>query len=57
MFQPDLLGSLGHAGQHRDGCLAVRMDLVAVDGDPTRDVSAVEHVRLVIKGGKVVRAP
>jgi len=57
MFQPKLLGSLGHAGRHRDGCFAVRMDLVAVDGDPTRDVSAVEHVRLVIKGGKVVRAP
>jgi len=32
-------------------------DLVAVDGDPSRDVSAVEHVRLVIKGGKVVRGP
>jgi len=28
-----------------------------VDGDPTRDVSAVEHVRLVMKGGEVVRGP
>ena len=41
-------------GAIRPGLLA---DLVAVEGDPTRDVSAVEHVRLVMKGGEVVRAP
>ncbi|MFL6760220.1 amidohydrolase family protein [Sphingomonas sp.] len=39
-------------GAIRAGLIA---DLVAVDGDPTRDVSAVEHVRLVIKGGTVIR--
>jgi imidazolonepropionase-like amidohydrolase len=41
-------------GAIRPGLLA---DLVAVDGDPTKDVSAVEHVRLVMKGGEIVSRP
>jgi imidazolonepropionase-like amidohydrolase len=39
-------------GAIRPGLLA---DLVAVEGDPTQDTSAVRRVRLVIKGGTVVR--
>lgn len=43
--------NLGDRGAVRPGLLA---DLVAVEGDPTQDLSVVRNVRMVLKGGKVV---
>jgi imidazolonepropionase-like amidohydrolase len=39
-------------GQLREGLDA---DIIAVQGDPTKDISAIEHVPFVMKGGVVYR--
>jgi imidazolonepropionase-like amidohydrolase len=48
----DLLGWSGKVGAVESGNWA---DLIAVDGDPVRDVTVLEHVKFVMKGGVVVK--
>ena len=48
----DLLGWSGKVGTIDPGAWA---DIVAVDGDPTKDVTTLEHVKFVMKGGEVIK--
>ena len=48
----DLLGWSGKVGTLEPGAWA---DIVAVDGDPLKDVTTLERVKFVMKGGAVVR--
>jgi imidazolonepropionase-like amidohydrolase len=48
----DLLGWTGKVGTLDPGAWA---DLIAVDGDPMKDVTTLERVKFVMKGGEVVK--
>lgn len=49
-----LLGWAGEIGELKAGYFA---DVIAVDGDPLKDISSVKRVRFVMKGGAVYRRP
>jgi imidazolonepropionase-like amidohydrolase len=52
MNAADLLGWSDRVGSIQVGRFA---DLVAVDGDPLRDITELERVKFVMKGGTVYR--
>ncbi|HET6631616.1 MAG TPA: amidohydrolase family protein [Rhodanobacteraceae bacterium] len=49
-----ILGQQDAFGQLRKGLYA---DIIAVRGDPTQDISAIEHVPFVMKGGVIYKQP
>jgi len=49
----DLIGDTADIGSVQPGRYA---DIIAVTGDPLKDVTVLEHVQFVMKGGQVVKA-
>jgi imidazolonepropionase-like amidohydrolase len=51
------MGAGACAAQHELGTLEVGKlaDIIAVKGDPLKDIKALKEVRLVIKGGEIVK--
>jgi imidazolonepropionase-like amidohydrolase len=47
--------SMGLAGQVGAIAPGLQADIIAVDGDPTRDITALQRVVFVMKGGRVYR--
>jgi imidazolonepropionase-like amidohydrolase len=50
----EVLGKASELGQIKAGYLA---DVIAVEGDPSSDIRALENVALVMKGGVIYRRP
>ncbi len=48
----DLMGWAGKVGTLQPGAWG---DIIAVDGDPVQDVTILQHVKFVMKGGEVVK--
>ena len=47
--------ALGQGGELGTIAPAKRADVIAVEGDPTLDISTLRRIRLVVKAGAVVR--
>jgi imidazolonepropionase-like amidohydrolase len=60
VLRADLLSGaklLGWAGQIGELKIGYYADVIAVEGDPLKDISALERVRFVMKDGVVYRRP
>jgi imidazolonepropionase-like amidohydrolase len=47
--------ALGMADQIGSIALGLQADIIAIDGDPLKDITAVRRVVFVMKGGKVYK--
>ena len=49
------MAGLNESGPSRKASLRISADIIGVSGDPSKDVTELERVKFVMKGGQIFR--